>query len=180
MNKGLEIVEAHHLFALPPRDIDVLVHPQSVVHGLVEFRDGSVVAQLGSPDMRTPIAHCLAWPARIDGRAQPLDLARVANLSFEAPDLQRFPALALARAALEQGRGATTVLNAANEIAVAQFLNGRLGFAGIPVLVEATLQAASRRGALREPASVEHALALDDEARRLARDLLPEIAAKAI
>jgi 1-deoxy-D-xylulose-5-phosphate reductoisomerase len=180
MNKGLELVEAYHLFALPPRDIDVLVHPQSVVHGMVEFRDGSVVAQLGSPDMRTPIAHCLAWPARIDGRAQPLDLARVGNLSFEAPDLQRFPALALARAALEQGRGATTVLNAANEVAVAEFLNGRLGFAGIPVLVEATLQAASRRGVMHEPASVEHALALDDEARRLARDLLPEIAAKAI
>src|SRR5207244_3247551 len=103
MNKGLELVEAHHLFALPPRDIDVLVHPQSVVHGLVEFRDGSVVAQLGSPDMRTPIAHCLAWPARIDGLAARLDLARLATLTFEEPDLERFPALALARAALAAG-----------------------------------------------------------------------------
>src|SRR5215211_5939478 len=180
MNKGLELIEAHHVFSIPPHQIDILVHPQSIVHGLVEFRDGSVVAQLGSPDMRTPIAHCLAWPARIEGRAQRLDLARVGNLSFEAPDLQRFPALALARAALEQGRGATTVLNAANEVAVTEFLSGRLGFAGIPVLVEATLQAASRRGVMHEPASVEHALALDDEARRLARDLLPETAAKAI
>ena len=97
MNKGLELIEAHHLFALPPDEIDVLVHPQSVVHGLVEFRDGSVVAQLGSPDMRIPIAHCLAWPRRIDGPAQRLDLARVAQLTFEAPDMERFPALALAR-----------------------------------------------------------------------------------
>jgi 1-deoxy-D-xylulose-5-phosphate reductoisomerase len=179
MNKGLELIEAHHLFALPPRRIDVLVHPQSIIHGLVEYRDGSVLAQLGSPDMRTPIAHCLAWPVRIDGRAPQLDLARVANLTFEDPDLVRFPALALARAALEQAGGATTVLNAANEIAVAEFLGHRLGFAGIPRLVEATLEAASRRGLTREPESVDDALAVDQGARMLARDLLPEIAAKA-
>jgi 1-deoxy-D-xylulose-5-phosphate reductoisomerase len=179
MNKGLELIEAHHLFALPASDIDVLVHPQSIVHGLVEFRDGSLLAQLGSPDMRTPIAHCLAWPARIDGRAPRLDLAQVANLSFAEPDLDRFPALGLARAALESGNGATTILNAANEIAVAEFLAGGLGFAGIPVLVEATLEAASRRGLMREPASVGEALAIDHNARSLARDLLPEIAAKA-
>jgi 1-deoxy-D-xylulose-5-phosphate reductoisomerase len=178
MNKGLELIEAHHLFSFTPRQIDVLVHPQSIVHGLVEFRDGSVIAQLGSPDMRTPIAHCLAWPARIDGRAPRLDLALAANLSFEEPDLQRFPALALARAALEQAGGATTVLNAANEIAVAEFLAHRLGFAGIPMLVEATLEAASRRGLTREPGSVDEALAVDHAARSLARDLLPEIAAK--
>ena len=179
MNKGLELIEAHHLFALPSSEIDILVHPQSIVHGLVEFRDGSVVAQLGSPDMRTPIAHCLAWPVRIDGRAQRLDLARAATLSFENPDLTRFPALALARTALEQGRGATTVLNAANEIAVAEFLDRRLGFAGISVLVEETLEAASRRGMMREPASVDEALAMDRNTRALARDLMPEIAAKA-
>jgi len=180
MNKGLELIEAHHLFSLPPDRIDVLVHPQSIVHGLVEFRDGSVVAQLGSPDMRTPIAHCLAWPERIDGRAQRLDLARARNLSFEEPDLDRFPALSLARTALESGRGATTVLNAANEIAVAEFLQDRLGFAGIPVLVEETLQAAAKAGVAEEPGSVEEALALDGEARALACDLLPEIAANAL
>jgi 1-deoxy-D-xylulose-5-phosphate reductoisomerase len=180
MNKGLELIEAHHLFALPPSQIDVLVHPQSIVHGLVEFRDGSVLAQLGSPDMRTPIAHCLAWPERIDGRAARLDLARVANLTFEDPDLERFPALALARSALESGGGATTVLNAANEIAVAEFLGHRLGFAGIPVLVEATLEAAARRGLTREPTSVDDAVAVDQGARSLARELLPEIAVKAL
>lgn len=180
MNKGLEIIEAYHLFSLAPDEIDVLVHPQSIVHGLVEFRDGSIVAQLGSPDMRTPIAHCLAWPARIDGRAARLDLALVASLTFEQPDLDRFPALALARSALVCGRGATTVLNAANEVAVAEFLGRRLGFAGIPVLVEATLESASHRGFMREPESVEEALAVDHEARSLARDLMPEIAAKAL
>ena len=105
MNKGLEVIEAHHLFALPSEQIDVLVHPQSVVHGLVEFRDGSLIAQLGSPDMRIPIAYCLAWPERIDGPAPRLDLARAATLTFEDPDLARFPALALARRALEEGGG---------------------------------------------------------------------------
>ena len=103
MNKGLEIIEAHHLFALPPDEIDVLVHPQSIVHGLVEFRDGSLIAQLGSPDMRIPIAHCLAWPERINGPAERLDLARHGSLTFEAPDYKRFPALGLARQALEAG-----------------------------------------------------------------------------
>jgi 1-deoxy-D-xylulose-5-phosphate reductoisomerase len=179
MNKGLELIEAHHIFALPASQIDVLVHPQSIVHGLVEFRDGSVLAQLGSPDMRTPIAHCLAWPERIDGRAPQLDLAKVANLSFAEPDLERFPALGLARTALESGNGATTILNAANEVAVAEFLASRLGFAGIPVLVEATLDAAAGRGLMREPESVGEALAIDHDSRSLARDLLPEIAAKA-
>lgn len=179
MNKGLELIEAHHLFALAPSEIDVLVHPQSVVHGLVEFRDGSVVAQLGSPDMRTPIAHCLAWPRRIDGLAARLDLARLATLTFEEPDLARFPALALARAALQTGAGAPTILNAANEIAVAEFLARRLSFAGIPVIVEETLAAAARRGLMREPSTIEEALFVDHNARSLARELLPEIAAKA-
>jgi 1-deoxy-D-xylulose-5-phosphate reductoisomerase len=179
MNKGLELIEAHHLFGLPAAQIDVLVHPQSIVHGLVEFRDGSLIAQLGSPDMRIPIAHCLAWPHRINGPAPRLDLAQAATLSFENPDLERFPALALARRALEAGGGAPTVLNAANEVAVAEFLDRKLDFRGITRLVERTLEAASRRGLTREPASVEDALSIDHESRLLARGLLPEIAAKA-
>ncbi len=179
MNKGLELIEAHHLFALPSAQIDVLVHPQSVVHGMVEFRDGSVVAQLGPPDMRVPIAHCLAWPQRIDGPAPRLDLARVRELTFEAADLERFPALALARQALEAAGGAPTVLNAANEVAVAAFLAGRIGFAGIPALVEETLDRAGGRGLLAEPTGIEAALHIDHMARSLAQDLLPEIAVKA-
>ncbi|MBV8510705.1 MAG: 1-deoxy-D-xylulose-5-phosphate reductoisomerase [Xanthobacteraceae bacterium] len=179
MNKGLELIEAHHLFALPASQIDVLVHPQSIVHGLVEFRDGAVIAELGSPDMRVPIAHCLAWPDRIDTPAARLDLAKVATLSFEAPDPARFPALRLAREALELGGGAPTVLNAANEIAVDAFLHRRLGFAGIAGLVEETLEASARKGLLREPQSIDDALSIDHVSRSLARDLLPEIAAKA-
>ncbi|PWB58389.1 MAG: 1-deoxy-D-xylulose-5-phosphate reductoisomerase, partial [Bradyrhizobiaceae bacterium] len=179
MNKGLELIEAHHLFALAPRELDVLVHPQSIVHGLVEFRDGAVVATLGEPDMRIPIAHCLAWPGRMDGAALRLDLARIGTLSFEQPDLARFPALGLARGALEAGGGAPTVLNAANEVAVAEFVAGRLGFAGIPAMVEATLEAATRTGVMREPASLEEALAVDHNSRLLASNLLPEIAVKA-
>jgi 1-deoxy-D-xylulose-5-phosphate reductoisomerase len=179
MNKGLELIEAHHLFALRPDEIDVLVHPQSVVHGLVEFRDGSVVAQLGSPDMRIPIAHCLAWPRRINGPAMRLDLAKVRELTFEAPDLDRFPALALARQAMETGGAAPTVLNATDEVAVAEFMAGRIGFTAIAALVEATLDAAARRNLLAEPASIDAAMAIDHIARSLATDLLPEIAAKA-
>jgi 1-deoxy-D-xylulose-5-phosphate reductoisomerase len=179
MNKGLELIEAHHLFALGPDALDVVVHPQSVVHGLVEFRDGSVVAQLGSPDMRIPISHCLAWPVRMGTPAPRLDLARIATLTFEEPDPVRFPALALARRALAAGGAAPTVLNAANEIAVREFVGGRLGFTGIPALVEATLDAAERQGAMAEPQSVEDAIAIDHNARSLATDLLPEIAAMA-
>jgi len=179
MNKGLELIEAHHLFGLAMDELDVVVHPQSVVHGLVEFRDGSVVAQLGSPDMRIPIAHCLAWPARMGTPATRLDLARLATLSFEEPDQVRFPALALARKALAAGGAAPTILNAANEIAVREFVGRRLGFAGIPALVEATLEAADRHGSMAEPQSIEDALAIDQGARRLASGLLPEIAAMA-
>jgi 1-deoxy-D-xylulose-5-phosphate reductoisomerase len=179
MNKGLELIEAHHLFALPSRQIDVLVHPQSVVHGMVEFTDGSVVAQLGAPDMRIPIAHCLAWPRRIDGPAPRLDLARVRELTFEEPDLVRFPALALARRAMETGGAATTVLNAADEVAVAEFIAGRIPFPAIPALVEATLDAAAGRGLLAELDGIEAALAVDHDARQLAQGLLPEIAVKA-
>ncbi|MFZ1922366.1 MAG: 1-deoxy-D-xylulose-5-phosphate reductoisomerase [Xanthobacteraceae bacterium] len=179
MNKGLELIEAHHLFALGPDQLDVVVHPQSIVHGLVEFRDGSVIAQLGSPDMRIPISHCLAWPVRMGTPAQRLDLAKVATLTFEAPDTSRFPALALARRALAAGGAAPTILNAANEVAVREFVDRRLGFCGIASLVEATLQACERRGEMAEPQSVEQALAIDHNARRTAADLLPEIAAMA-
>jgi 1-deoxy-D-xylulose-5-phosphate reductoisomerase len=179
MNKGLEVIEAHHLFALAPAEIDVLVHAQSIVHGLVEFQDGSLIAQLGSPDMRIPIAHCLAWPNRISGPAERLDLARHGTLTFENPDLERFPALRLAREALEEGEGAPTVLNAANEVAVAAFLARSLHFLGIAALVEATLSAATKRGLVREPATVEDAIVVDYDSRSLASELLPEIAAKA-
>ena len=179
MNKGLELIEAHHLFALAPDELDVVVHPQSIVHGLVEFRDGSVIAQLGSPDMRIPISHCLAWPVRMGTPAPRLDLARVATLSFEEPDMVRFPALGIARRALAAGGAAPTVLNAANEIAVREFVAGRLDFGGIPALVEATLESAQRRGEMAEPQSVEEALDVDHNARQLAANLLPEIAAMA-
>lgn len=179
MNKGLEVIEAFHLFGLEPDEIEVLVHPQSIVHGMVEFRDGSVIAHLGPHDMRVPIAHCLAWPDRIDGPVKRLDLAEVGSLTFEKPDLDRFPALGLAWQALRTGSGATTVLNAANEIAVAEFVGGRISFTGIPALVEATMDAASRRGIMREPSSIADAISVDHNSRSLAKDLLPEIAAKA-
>jgi 1-deoxy-D-xylulose-5-phosphate reductoisomerase len=179
MNKGLEVIEAYHLFNLKPDEIEVLVHPQSIVHGMVEFRDGSVIAHLGPHDMRVAIAHCLAYPDRIDGPAKRLDLAEIGSLTFEKPDLDRFPALGLAWQALRAGSGATTVLNAANEIAVEEFVGGKISFTGIPALVEATLDAAARRGVMREPASIVDAIAVDHDSRSLARDLLPEIAAKA-
>jgi 1-deoxy-D-xylulose-5-phosphate reductoisomerase len=139
MNKGLELIEAHHLFGLPEERIDILVHPQSVIHSLVSYIDGSVLAQLGSPDMRTPIAYALAWPQRMAAPSARLDLAEIASLTFEAPDVIRFPAMALARQALKDGGGAPTVLNAANEVAVAGFLAGRLGFLDIARVVEETL-----------------------------------------
>src|SRR3954463_14296407 len=177
-NKVLELVEAHHLFAVEPDKLAVLVHPQSIIHGMVEYRDGSVVAQLGSPDMRIPIAHCLAWPTRIDGPAARLDLTKIGTLTFEAPDHDRFPALALGRRALDTGGAAPTILNAANEVAVAAFIGGKIGFGGIADLVEATLEAAERRNATAEPQDIDEALAVDHMARSLAHDLLPEIAAK--
>jgi 1-deoxy-D-xylulose-5-phosphate reductoisomerase len=179
MNKGLEVIEAYHLFNLKPDEIEVLVHPQSIVHGMVEFRDGSVIAHLGPHDMRVAIAHCLAYPDRIDGPVKRLNLAEVGSLTFEKPDLERFPALGLAWAAMRAGSGATTVLNAANEIAVAEFVAEKISFTGIPALVEATINAASRRGIMREPASIADALAVDHDSRMLARELLPEIASNA-
>ncbi|HEY5964481.1 MAG TPA: 1-deoxy-D-xylulose-5-phosphate reductoisomerase [Xanthobacteraceae bacterium] len=178
MNKGLEVIEAYHLFNLDPDEIEVLVHPQSIIHGMVEFRDGSVIAHLGAHDMRIPIAHCLAYPDRIDGPAKRLDLAEIGSLTFEKPDLDRFPALGLAWHALRTGSGATTVLNAANEVAVAEFIAGKIGFVGIPALVEATMDAAGRRGVMREPGSIAEAISVDHDSRLIARDLLPQIAAK--
>lgn len=179
MNKGLEVIEASYLFALSPDEIDVLVHPQSIVHGMVEFADRSVVAQLGAPDMRTPIAHCLGWPDRISGRAAALDLAKIGQLTFEAPDYERFPGLRLAYDALRAGKGATTVYNAANEVAVAAFISGKIRFGGIARLVEGTLNAAARDGSAQGPATVEDALSIDHNARNIAATLLPQIALKA-
>ena len=171
MNKGLELIEAHHLFEIPGERIEIVVHPQSVVHSLVAYVDGSVLAQLGPPDMRTPIAYALAWPERMPWPAPRLDLAQLGTLSFEAPDPQRFPALTLARDALAAGGGAPTTLNAANEVAVEAFLAGRIGFLDIAGLVSATLEGLPGRriGSLAE---VE---AVDREARQLAQALLARI-----
>lgn len=166
-NKGLEVIEAARLFNLPSAQIEVLIHPQSIIHGMVYYADGSVLAQLGSPDMRIPIAHTLAWPARIATKAPRLDLAAAANLEFFAPDETRFPALALARRALNDGHGAPAVLNAANEIAVAAFLDNRIGFLDIARIVETAMD---KLGA--PPVDdLESVLALDGEARALATAL---------
>ena len=170
MNKGLEVIEAHHLFALDSDRLDIVVHPQSVVHGLVYYTDGSVLAQLGSPDMRTPIANALGWPDRIGAPSSRLDLARLAHLTFEAPDLVRFPALRLAREALIAGGGAPTVLNAANEVAVAAFLAERIGFLDIVATVERTLQHLGHRRIDR----LDDVYVLDEEARATARGLMGE------
>jgi 1-deoxy-D-xylulose-5-phosphate reductoisomerase len=140
MNKGLELIEAHHLFRLPSEQIDIVVHPQSIIHGLVTYCDGSVLAHLGSPDMRTPIAYALGWPGRAAAPCQRLDLAAVGQLTFEPPDDERFPALRLAREALRLGNGCPTVLNAANETAVHAFLEERIGFLDIAATVERTLE----------------------------------------
>jgi 1-deoxy-D-xylulose-5-phosphate reductoisomerase len=171
MNKGLELIEAHHLFALAPDKLDVLVHPQSIVHCLVYLSDGSVIAQMSCPDMRTPIAYSLAWPERMHVPNGRVDLARLGALTFEAPDVTRFPALRLAREVLEAGGSAGTVLNAANEIAVEAFLARRIGFLAIAALVEATL-AASPDLIASAPITVEGVLAVDSEARATARSLL--------
>jgi 1-deoxy-D-xylulose-5-phosphate reductoisomerase len=165
MNKGLELIEAHHLFELPSERLEVVVHPQSVIHSLVEYLDGSMLAQLGNPDMRTPIAHALAFPERVDSGVSPLELARLGRLDFEAPDPVRFPCLRLARAALEARCGAACVLNAANEIAVEAFLARRIGFTRIAEVVEAALEAL---GATAAPATIEAAIDLDGRAREVA------------
>jgi 1-deoxy-D-xylulose-5-phosphate reductoisomerase len=168
MNKGLEVIEAHWLFGIPPDAIDVVIHPQSVVHSLVEYIDGSVLAQLGNPDMRTPIAQALAWPDRVDAGVASLDLARIGSLQFSAPDDRRFPCLGLAYAALRAAGGATVVLNAANEVAVHAFLAQRIGYLDIAAICEATLSRvpAGRVG------SLDDALAMDAQARRVAQSFV--------
>jgi len=168
MNKGLEVIEAHWLFGAAPERIEVVVHPQSVIHSLVHYADGSVLAQLGNPDMRTPIAHALAWPERVDAGVARLDLAAIARLDFERPDFVRFPCLRLAYEALRVGAGAPAVLNAANEIAVEAFLERRLPFLAISEIVEETL---NRLGAPTVD-SLEAVLAADAAARRVAGALV--------
>jgi 1-deoxy-D-xylulose-5-phosphate reductoisomerase len=172
MNKGLELIEAFHLFPVTAAQLDVVVHPQSVVHCLVTYRDGSCLAQLSAPDMRTPIAVALAWPARMAAPTERLDLARIAKLTFEPPDEVRFPALPLARAALERGGGAPAVLNAANEVAVEAFLNRRIGVLEIAATVSECLTRADSLGLLAPPAGLDDVLALDAAARELTEALL--------
>lgn len=167
MNKGLEIIEACHLFDLPHERVDVLVHPESIVHGLVEYTDGGLIAQLGCPDMRTPIAHALAWPERIETDVERLDLARIGRLHFEAPDPARFPALDLARQAIAAGGGAPAVLNAANEVAVAAFLDCKIGFLDIAERVSEALDWWVHSPFSGERIdSFEDVLRIDREARR--------------
>jgi 1-deoxy-D-xylulose-5-phosphate reductoisomerase len=168
MNKGLELIEAHYLFDMPENRLDALVHPQSIIHSLVEYVDGSVLAQLGSPDMRTPIAYALGWPKRIPAPSPRLNLAEIGHLTFMAPDPARFPAIELARAALRDGDAAPTVLNAANEVAVQAFLEKRIGFLEIARIVEETL---TRTGA-QSFSSLEDVYDADREARAVATGLL--------
>jgi len=176
MNKGLELIEAFYLFPVDRTQLGVVVHPQSILHCLVEYCDGSILAQMGAPDMRTPIAFALAWPERMCAPTQRLDLAQIGQLTFEAPDETRFPALRLAREAMDAGGSAPTVLNAANEIAVGAFLRKRIGFMGIPELIARTLDRASADIGTAAPASLDDVLSTDQRARELAQDLLNEIA----
>lgn len=172
MNKGLELIEAHYIFGIPADRLDVLVHPQSIVHGLVTFADGSVTAGMAQPDMRVPIAHCLGFPDRVATRARRLDLAEIGTLTFDRPDFDRFPALRVALEALAHANGLPTVLNAANEIAVAAFLAGECGFRDIARCAEQVCGAFVRSGDAREPATIADALALDAAARECARKML--------
>ncbi|MAX95752.1 MAG: 1-deoxy-D-xylulose-5-phosphate reductoisomerase [Alphaproteobacteria bacterium] len=168
MNKGLEIIEAHFLFDLPIEQIDVVIHPQSVIHSMVEYNDGSVLAQMGTPDMRTPIAHCLGWPNRVSKPGERLDFSNLNALTFEKPDHERFPCLNMARAAISTGGTAPTILNAANEIAVAAFLDNRIGFMQIPEIVERTVAAAS----IEKLEALEQVFAADHWARQHAGGLI--------
>ncbi|MFN5644533.1 MAG: 1-deoxy-D-xylulose-5-phosphate reductoisomerase [Sphingomonadales bacterium] len=171
MNKGLELIEAHHLFPVGLDRLDIVVHPQSVIHSMVEYVDRSTLAQLGSPDMRIPIASALAWPARIETNSEPLDLARISKLEFEVPDLVRFPALQLARTSAEQGGAAPAIMNAANEVAVAAFLNGQIGFLDIANVVSSTLDGYSPNA----PHSLEHLFSIDAAARSYAKSLMEKL-----
>jgi 1-deoxy-D-xylulose-5-phosphate reductoisomerase len=171
MNKGLELIEAYHLFPVGLDKIDILVHPQSVIHSMVEYVDCSTLAQLGSPDMRIPIASALAWPERIMTTSKPLDLATIGQLTFEQPDIMRFPALRLARAAIAEGGAKPAILNAANEIAVAAFLAGQITFLEIAALVEATLTAYVPES----PANLEDLFSIDADARQYTRAELEKL-----
>ena len=171
MNKGLEVIEAHWLFNASADDIQVVVHPQSVIHSLVEYVDGSVLAQLGNPDMRTPIAYGLAWPERIDSGVAPLDLFKVATMNFTAPDFERFPCLALAYQALRAAGTAPAILNAANEVAVAAFLDKRIPFLYIPRLIEAVLDALP----VNAVGSLDDVLDADAEARLVAQQQIGKL-----
>ncbi|ACK52717.1 1-deoxy-D-xylulose 5-phosphate reductoisomerase [Methylocella silvestris BL2] len=177
MNKGLEVIEAHYLFGIETARLDVLVHAQSVVHGLVAFSDGSVSAGLAAPDMKVPIAHCLSHPRRLVTKARRLDLAAIGQLTFERPDFNRFPALRVALDALRAGRGLPTVLNAANEIAVEAFLKRRISFHEIAKIVEQACEAALSDGVAREPETIDEALAIDFAVRERTRARLPGTAA---
>jgi 1-deoxy-D-xylulose-5-phosphate reductoisomerase len=168
MNKGLELIEACVLFGMEPRGVEVVVHPQSIVHSLVEYVDGSILAQLGNPDMRTPIAHALGWPERIRSGVESLDLVAAARLDFEAPDLERFPALVVTREAAAAGGTVPAVLNAANEVAVSAFLAGKLGFLGIVDLIEAVVARHARVAAT----GLDDVLDADRWARELAQSML--------
>jgi 1-deoxy-D-xylulose-5-phosphate reductoisomerase len=170
MNKGLEVIEAHWLFNAAAEDIQVVVHPQSVIHSMVQYVDGSVLAQMGNPDMRTPIAHALAYPLRIDAGVAPLNLFAVAQLNFVAPDFERFPCLALAYQALRTGGTAPAILNAANEIAVEAFLNKKISFLDIPRLITAVLEAQ----ASKEVETLDDVLLADAQARVTAQDWIPQ------
>ncbi|HLZ76186.1 1-deoxy-D-xylulose-5-phosphate reductoisomerase [Phenylobacterium sp.] len=181
MNKGLEVIEAAYLFSMPPERIDILIHPQSIVHSMVEYADGSTLAQLGPPDMRSPIACAFAWPDRLPWPAQKLDLARVGPLDFQEPDLERFPALRIAKSALLAGGGAPAAMNGADEIAVAAFLDGRIGFLDIAEVVEETLSRMDRQNLLRPPENdpVDAARVTDATARRVAGDVVSGLMAPA-
>lgn len=168
MNKGLEVIEAHWLFEAPPEQIEVVVHPQSIIHSMVEYVDGSVLAQLGNPDMRTPIAHALGFPERIETGVNPLDMFKIARLDFEAPDFERFPCLRLAYQALASGGSAPAVLNAANEVAVDSFLKCLMPFTAIPAMIEDVMQTIGRR----DIATLDDVLAADGVAREAAREWL--------
>jgi 1-deoxy-D-xylulose-5-phosphate reductoisomerase len=170
MNKGLELIEAHHLFGLPPERIDIVVHPQSIVHSLVEFVDGSMLAQLGTADMRIPISYTLAWPERMETPSERLSLVDIGRLDFEAPDPERFPSLRLAREALDRGSGPQVVLNAANEIAVDAFLKGGIGFCDISRLVEQALDDIDAP----TPQSVSEVVALDRDTRERTQSMIAE------
>jgi 1-deoxy-D-xylulose-5-phosphate reductoisomerase len=171
MNKGLELIEAFHLFPLPVERFDVVVHPESVIHSMVEYVDGSVLAQLGAPDMRIPIAYALAYPERMETPCERLDLVRIGTLRFEAPDLERFPALALAKAALADGGAKPAILNAANEIAVAAFLDGRIGFLDIATIASETLS----RYDPPAPHTLDEVLDVDGHARVVSAQVIGRI-----